>query len=135
MQLWQAESLGLGIVFLGSILNARHYLDSKLKLPKRVIPLFGLAIGIPAEEPETKPRLPLDAVYFENEYQQDQTMYCHLLNEYDMQMKCYYQTRSSNPREDTWSESMMRLYSNPFFSSESKKYASYIRQKGFNIDF
>lgn len=39
-----------------------------LALPEYVIPLFGIAVGVPDQQPEIKPRLPLEAVYFENRY-------------------------------------------------------------------
>lgn len=81
-----AESLGLGICYLGSILNARKYLNDKLNLPERVIPLFGMVIGVPDDQPEQKPRLPLQAVYFENEYLQDRVMYRESLQTYDEHM-------------------------------------------------
>ena len=53
-----AESLGMGTVYLGSILNDNAKLSELLKLPKYVYPAVGLAVGWPDQEPQLKPRLP-----------------------------------------------------------------------------
>nr|WP_295974619.1 nitroreductase family protein [uncultured Bacillus sp.] len=50
-----AESIGLGVVILGGISVALPDLDEWLQLPKHVIPLVGLAVGVPAKFPEQKP--------------------------------------------------------------------------------
>lgn len=127
-----AESLGLGICYLGSILDARQYLNTKLRLPERVIPLFGIVAGVPEEQPEPKPRLPLQAVYFENEYLQDQVNYRKLLQTYDEQMNQYYQTRTTNQKQQTWTESKIQVFSHPLIPEHAKEYSDFIQQKGFN---
>ena len=55
-----AEGLSLGICYVGSARNHPRELAALLHLPLRVIALFGLAIGWPAEHDATtvKPRLP-----------------------------------------------------------------------------
>ena len=42
-----AESLGLGICYIGGIRNHLDEVCELLKTPKRVVPLFGLAVGYP----------------------------------------------------------------------------------------
>lgn len=59
-----AESMGLGAVIIGGINEALPGLDEWLGLPDFVIPLVGLAVGVPDEVPEQKPRLPRSAVFF-----------------------------------------------------------------------
>lgn len=46
-----------------------HALEAvrELNLPKYVIPLLGLYIGYPSENPSIKPRFPKGAVYFEEQ--------------------------------------------------------------------
>lgn len=39
-------------------------------LPDYTYPVFGMALGLPNEEHEVKPRLPLNQVVFEEEYQE-----------------------------------------------------------------
>lgn len=65
---WLQESLGLGAVIIGSVSKDIRRLDQMLALPEYVVPLFGIAVGVPDQQPEIKPRLPLEAVYFENRY-------------------------------------------------------------------
>jgi nitroreductase len=63
-----AESVGLGSCFLGGIPYHATRIAEEYKLPKRVFPLVGLAMGYPAESPPTRPRYPLDFALFEGEY-------------------------------------------------------------------
>lgn len=53
-----AESLGLGGVYIGGLRNNIESVTELLKLPKHVLPLFGLCLGWPADNPDLKPRLP-----------------------------------------------------------------------------
>ena len=65
-----AESLGLGSCFLGGAPYNAAKIIQQYRLPKRVFPLVGLAMGYPAETPPTRPRYPLEFTLFENEYPQ-----------------------------------------------------------------
>ncbi|EYI69118.1 nitroreductase A, partial [Salmonella enterica subsp. enterica serovar Heidelberg str. CVM24391] len=76
-----------------------------LKLPKHVLPLFGLCLGWPADNPDLKPRLPAELVVHENQYQPLDEK---LLARYDEQLAEYYLTRGSNTRRDTWSDHIRR---------------------------
>ena len=55
-----AEGLGLGICYVGAARNHPRELAALLHLPPRVIALFGLAVGHPADDDtaSVKPRLP-----------------------------------------------------------------------------
>jgi len=57
-----AESMGLGICFVGAIRNRPRDVISLLNLPRLVFPLAGMALGWPVAAPQIRPRLPLDAV-------------------------------------------------------------------------
>ncbi len=63
-----AESLGLGSVMIGGLRNDPEGVASHLALPPRVFVLFGLALGVPAEYPPAKPRLPEGLVVFQERY-------------------------------------------------------------------
>ncbi|MFC7061409.1 oxygen-insensitive NADPH nitroreductase [Halobacillus seohaensis] len=119
-----AESMGLGICYLGSLRNNLGKVDELLSLPKHVIPLFGMAIGEPAHGPDRKPRLPKQAVYFENEYQEHDES----INQFDEQMATYYQSRSSNNRADTWTKQMHRR----FAKTIRMDVTDLVQKKGFN---
>ena len=63
-----AESVGLGICYLGTTTyNAREIIDA-LKLPKLVIPITTITVGYPALIPEQTDRLPLEAVVHHETY-------------------------------------------------------------------
>lgn len=93
-----AESLGLGGVFIGGLRNNIEPVTELLKLPQHVLPLFGLCLGWPADNPDIKPRLPASLVVHENQYQPLDT---DVLSQYDEQLAQYYLTRGSNTRRDT----------------------------------
>ncbi|GGF12653.1 FMN reductase (NADPH) [Halobacillus andaensis] len=119
-----AESMGLGICYLGSLRNHLERVDELLALPTHVIPLFGMAIGEPAHQPERKPRLPKSAIYFENEYQPHDDA----IQTFDDQIAEYYQSRSSNNRSDTWTDQMHRR----FKKTMRMDVTDLVQKKGFN---
>lgn len=100
-----AESLGLGGVYIGGIRNSIDEVTALLQLPQQVLPLFGLCLGWPAQDPDLKPRLPAALVVHENRYQQIDK---EKLAQYDEQMTAYYLARSSNNRCDSWSDYIRR---------------------------
>ncbi len=63
-----AESLGLGIVYVGGIRNDPAAVIAELELPELVFPITGMCLGYPDEAPTTKPRLPLPAVLHRERY-------------------------------------------------------------------
>ncbi|SDJ17991.1 oxygen-insensitive NADPH nitroreductase [Salimicrobium halophilum] len=119
-----AESMGLGMCYLGSLRNDISKVDEILNLPEYVSPLFGIAVGVPAENPEKKPRLPQKAVYFENEYQDHEEV----IRAFNDKISDYYASRSSNRRTDTWSDQMLRRFRKPIRMDVTE----YLHKKGFN---
>ena len=79
-----AESLGLGICYIGSIRNHTQEVFELLALPRLVFPITGMTIGWPAKESHAHPRLPLEAVLHWEEYSPDQDQ---ALEEYDGTMR------------------------------------------------
>ncbi len=57
-----AESLGLGICYIGSIRNNASEIIELLDLPKLTFPITGMTLGWPEKQSGIKPRLPLRAV-------------------------------------------------------------------------
>jgi hypothetical protein len=78
-----AESLGLGICYVGALRNYTTAVIKFLHLPRLVFPLFGMTIGYPMKAARPKQRLPLDAIVHWGQYNPDQDTY---LDEYDRQM-------------------------------------------------
>jgi FMN reductase (NADPH) len=63
-----AESLGLGVCYLGSIRNDTRAVIELLKLPHLVFPVVGMTVGWPAAQPVVRPRLPVSAVLYSETY-------------------------------------------------------------------
>ncbi|MGX4685826.1 NADPH-dependent oxidoreductase [Vagococcus sp. JNUCC 83] len=96
-----AESLGLGTVFLGSILNDNKATSDLLNLPELTFAVLGLAIGYKDQEPQVKPRLPREMMFFEETYQTFDN-YNERLKEYDDLVTTYYDLRDANNRIDSF---------------------------------
>jgi FMN reductase (NADPH) len=104
-----AESMGLGICYIGGIRNNLEEVKKLLNIPERVIPLFGLAVGYPTNITGQKPRLPFEHIYHEDGYQPDQAAYLQQLKEYDQLISDYYQERTGGKRADRWTEQMANM--------------------------
>ncbi|MGV2619796.1 UNVERIFIED_CONTAM: oxygen-insensitive NADPH nitroreductase [Halobacillus marinus] len=120
-----AESMGLGICYIGSIRNQLNKVDEILDLPKHVLPLFGMVFGTPDAEPDKKPRLPKEAVYFENTYQKDHK---EKLAAFDETIAAYYAGRQTNNRSDSWTDQMLRRFTKPIRMDVT----GIVKKKGFN---
>lgn len=78
-----AESLGLGICYIGSIRNNPREVIELLGVPRLVFPVVGMTVGYPEKPPSLRPRLPLDAILHRECYNPDQDR---ALHEYDRVM-------------------------------------------------
>lgn len=120
-----AESKGYGICYIGGIRNNITEINKLFALPDYVIPLFGMTMGVPEKRNEVKPRLPVEAVLHENSY--DETKYKSLLNDYDKTMNEYYNRRSSNQKDQAWTDAMARFFRKP----RREHMKEFIKEKGF----
>jgi Nitroreductase len=107
-----AESMGLGICYIGSILNDINKTAEILQLPDHVYPLFGMAVGYPDQDPEKKPRLPYDVIFHRNRYNPNPSE--DALRVYDQAVRHYYETRTGGTREDTWTSQIAHGLENPY---------------------
>ena len=78
-----AESLGLGVCYIGSIRNRTQDVIELLGLPRLVFPVVGMTMGWPAAPPSVRPRLTTGAVLHFESYNQDQDQ---ALRDYDRAM-------------------------------------------------
>ena len=92
--------MGLGGVILGSIKNDPVKLINVLGLPKLTFPLLGLQVGVPDQAPQLKPRLPLNQLVFEDDYNRDFNV--RDLAGYDHDVTQYYDLRDANRRIDSF---------------------------------
>lgn len=79
-----AESLGLGICYIGGIRNNPALVIELLELPRLTFPITGMTVGWPAKQPPIRPRLPLRAVLHWEHY--DRAAEDSALAEYDKTM-------------------------------------------------
>ncbi|WP_217561571.1 oxygen-insensitive NADPH nitroreductase [Paenibacillus sp. GbtcB18] len=106
-----AESLGLGICYIGGIRNNPDGVSEALKLPELVYPVFGMCVGVPDQEPSLRPRLPQTAVLHENGYQSERSD--EGVRRYDETTRKYYEERTGGKQSITWSRSMADKYRQP----------------------
>ncbi|MGC9422192.1 MULTISPECIES: oxygen-insensitive NADPH nitroreductase [Vibrio] len=118
-----AESMQLGGVYIGGLRNSPNEVDELLQLPPYSAVLFGLCLGYPDQNPELKPRLSANVIVHENTYQ---PLDLRQIKLYDQKMSRYYQSRSTNTKQQGWSEQICRK-----LSQESRPFMlDYLNKKG-----
>lgn len=105
-----AESLGYGGVIIGLVRYKSVELAELFKLPDYTYPVFGIALGVPNQQHDVKPRLPLENVIFEEEYQEQTT---EAIEAYDRVQTEYAGARATT----TWSQRLSEQFSQPEPSS------------------
>lgn len=124
-----AESMGLGICYIGGIRNQLTEVCELLKTPNHVLPLFALVVGYPDQQTDKKPRAPFHHVYHENEYEQNEETYKKGLEEYNETISAYYKERTNNERSDTWTSQMVGM-----LGKKSRAYMKdFVESKKFNL--
>lgn len=123
-----AESMGLGICYIGGLRNQLVEVSKLLNIPKHVIPLFAMTIGYPLHESSKKPRLPFAHVYHENGYQTNKELLKERLHDYNQTIQQYYKERTNNERQDTWTSQMAVKFTTP-----TRLYMKeYVQKQGFD---
>lgn len=122
-----AESLGLGICYIGSIRNDPEEVTRVLELPALVYPVFGMCFGRPDQEPSLRPRLPLNAVLHTDRY--DPSVYGEALERYDEAMRDYYRERTGGRKDTAWTEEMAAKFAVP----QRAGLQAYLRNRGFDV--
>ncbi len=104
-----AESLGLGTCPIGYARTAApDEISHLLELPKGVFVVCGLAIGVPREQPDLKPKQPHDLMFFHNKYSTENVTARVLA--YDKIIKEYNATRSGHKTDNDWVTHMLGYY-------------------------
>ena len=108
-----AESLGYGGVIIGLIRYASREIAELFNLPDYTYPIFGMALGKPAQHHAVKPRLPYETVVFEEDYQEQDAS---VIQAYDQIQADYAGDRAT----DTWSERLTNQFAqNPNPASQN----------------
>jgi nitroreductase len=94
-----AESIGIGICYIGALRNDPPGVKELLQLPSRTFACFGLCLGYPKEpiRAEIKPRLSQESVWFRETYDQSVSV-----SEYDERMRGFYESQKMKG-DVTWS--------------------------------
>jgi FMN reductase (NADPH) len=131
-----AESLGLGICYIGAIRNNPDQVVELLALPQLVFPISGMTIGWPAVDPRQRPRLPTSTVLHWDGY--DSSGEEEALRQYDQAMirTGIYKGRqvpvpqARGEMEDySWREHCARRVSKPVRTSLSHT----VKEQGFDL--
>lgn len=104
-----AESMGLGTCCIGYARTAApKEFAELLKLPQGVAVVCGLALGVPREEPDIKPKQPADVLIHSNEYVAEGL--ADKMLAYDETVTEYNQTRSGTKSTNDWVEHIIGYY-------------------------
>lgn len=122
-----AESMGYGGCFIGGVRNNPELISEIVDLPDKVFPIFGMVLGIPAEDQIVKPRLPIEGVFQVDEY--DQKQQPAIINKYDQVMEQYYKSRLSNNKNSNWSQTMANFYR----ENRRMHLKNFLEAKGFTL--
>jgi len=124
-----AESCGLGTCPIGYARTAAPEEFAKLlKLPKGVFVVCGLAIGVPREYPDLKPKEPEELLIFNNTYPDSSSLKRSLM-EYDAQITEYNSKRSGTKSDNDWIGHITDYYK----ESLTFELLKVLRDRGFNI--
>lgn len=123
-----AESLGLGVTHLGSILNDYGRLIEELALPRYTFPALGMMLGYPAQSPQLKPRIPARLRVMTDVYREPDS-WMDALHDYDAEMHTYYDLREANRRVDAFTTQVARIA----MPGPSVNFFRYVEGQGFDM--
>lgn len=125
-----AESVGLGSNCVGYLRTVDPAaLADILKLPKGVFVVCGLAIGIPREHPDLKPKQPQETVFFRNTYCQDNSGLVDALSRYDEVVSEYNRSRSGGISDNDWCAHILDYYDHAL----TYRILDYLKAQGYDI--
>lgn len=125
-----AQAAGLGSNCVGYL----RTVDPKkvaelLQLPKGVFVVCGLALGIPREQPDLKPKQPRELVFFRNGYRQDTDRMTDELGQYDAAVRNYNRTRAGGASDNDWVAHILDYYDHAM----GYRIKDYLRDQGYDI--
>ncbi|AIG06516.1 nitro/flavin reductase [Corynebacterium pseudotuberculosis] len=125
-----AESLGLGVNFLGNVHNDAAAVIDVLDLPELTFPVVGMTLGWPNQSPQLKPRMPKSFRIMENGYSEP-TDWSEAMSSYDSTMTTYYDLRNANQRVDSFT--IQTLQKNPLSKDNRDLTFEIARAQGFDL--
>ena len=109
--------MGYGTVPIGAVRGKPRELIEMFNLPKGTYPILGMCIGLPAQDPGMKPRMPFDAFVHREVYNQNTDA---LIEEYDKTMEAYMDKRSNGEDIRSWSETSGMYYAKAYYPFEKE---------------
>lgn len=121
-----AESLGIGICYIGALRNNPDGVRDLLGLPEGTFGIFGLCLGWPAanSQSEVKPKLSQNSIWFREEYDKNVSV-----EEYNSRMTPFYESQGMKG-EFTWAARSGRR-ANQLTGREVLK--QWLERQGFNL--
>lgn len=125
-----AESEGIGTCCIGYTRTAAPEAVSRLLgLPQDTFIVCGLAIGVPREMPDLKPKQPLSLIIHSNTYNNDDNL-CDELLEYDKEISVYNASRSGTKSDNDWASHIVDYYR----MAMSYQMLAAVRRRGFDVE-
>ncbi len=127
-----AEGMGLGTCYIGGARNQPQELAALLGLPPRVVALFGLTVGWPADgdTSEIKPRLPQSGLVFPETY--DSEARDAAVSAYNQTMHEFYASQKMDVPGD-WSQHSAKRVAGPESLSGRDKLRQILEAHGFGM--
>lgn len=125
-----AQAAGLGSNCVGYLRTVDPALLAEiLELPKGVFVVCGLALGVPREHPDLKPKQPASLVFHKNHYRHDNLKMVEELEAYDDVVKHYNATRSGGTSSNDWVSHILDYYDHAC----SYKILKYLKDQGYDV--
>lgn len=125
-----AQAAGLGSNCIGYLRTAAPAkIAELLKLPKGVFVVCGLALGVPREQPDLKPKQPLSLVFHRNEYRQDTDELVAEMERYDEVVSEYNRTRAGGTSTNDWVAHIIDYYKHAM----GYEILAYLKDQGYEI--
>lgn len=125
-----AQAAGLGsncVGYLRTVDPAK--VAEMLHLPKGVFVVCGLALGVPREHPDLKPKQPNETVFFKNRYCEDEKKLVDDLEAYDAEVKHYNATRSGGTTDNDWCDHILGYYRHAM----QYRILDYLKAQGYDV--
>lgn len=125
-----AESIGLGsncVGYLRTVDPAK--VAELLHLPKGVFVVCGLAIGVPREHPDLKPKQPESVMIHKNCYEQEDAKLVEELSKYDDIVSEYNRTRSGGTTDNDWCGHILGYYDHAL----AYRILDYLKAQGYDV--
>ncbi len=106
-----ACSLGLGVCPIGYARTAAPAAVAEIAgLPDGVMVVCGLALGVPREMPDLKPKQPLSLVIHPERYRADEGTMLAELRDYDVEVSEYNRNRAGSTTDNDWGGHIVGYY-------------------------